>query len=167
MSTKLKRQRLAQEEAKKDQASWTSEHVAAEQSRVMQEKLAAAAEKAAREVAAAAKTEQDRTARIREALRALKSAGCKTTYQFFEEFFASTDREISKQATRLVHDHGAELLDLLHAKRPEIVERWALKVSLPVIAAEGQNLVNLLRPDLTKEFSSRLETWSLARGTRD
>ncbi|KAJ7806710.1 hypothetical protein B0H14DRAFT_2381776 [Mycena olivaceomarginata] len=164
MSTKLKRQRLAQEEAKKDQANWTSEHVAAEQSRVMQEKLAAAAaEKAAREVAAAAKTEQDRTARIREALRALKSAGCKTTYQFFEEFFASTDREISKQATRLVHDHGAELLDLLHAKRPEIVERWALKVSLPVIAAEGQNLADLLRPDLTKEFSSRLETWSLER----
>ncbi|KAJ7881269.1 hypothetical protein B0H14DRAFT_2565850 [Mycena olivaceomarginata] len=164
MSTKLKRQRLAQEEAKKDQASWTSEHVAAGQSRVMQEKLAAAAaEKAAREVAAAAKTEQDRTARIREALRALKSAGCKTTYQFFEEFFASTDREISKQATRLVHDHGAELLDLLHAKRPEIVERWALKVSLPVIAAEGQNLADLLRPDLTKEFSSRLETWSLER----
>jgi hypothetical protein len=63
----------------------------------MQEKLAAAAaEKVAREVAAAAKTEQDHTACIQEALRALKLSGCKTTYQFFEEFFVSTDHETSK-----------------------------------------------------------------------
>ncbi|KAJ7775887.1 hypothetical protein B0H14DRAFT_3588093 [Mycena olivaceomarginata] len=130
----------------------------------MQEKLAVAAEeKAAKQIAASLKADRERTARVQDALQALKTAGCKTTYQFFEEFFSSTDCEISKQATRLVHDHGTELLDLLHKKRPAIVERWALQVSLPVIATEGQSLVNLLRPDLTKEFSSRLETWSLDR----
>ncbi|KAJ6604933.1 hypothetical protein B0H10DRAFT_1731897, partial [Mycena sp. CBHHK59/15] len=32
---------------------------------------------------------------------------------------------------------------------------------LPVIAAEGTKLSDLLRPDSTKDFSSRLETWSL------
>ncbi|KAJ7798023.1 hypothetical protein B0H14DRAFT_3546309 [Mycena olivaceomarginata] len=164
ISIKVKRQRLAQKEAETEQASWTTELTAAEASRVMQEKLAAAAEeKAAKQIAASLKADRERTARVQDALQAFKTAGCKTTYQFFEEFFLSTDCEISKQATHLVHDHGTELLDLLHKKRPAIVERWALQVSLPVIATEGQSLVNLLRPDLTKEFSSRLETWSLDR----
>ncbi|KAJ7893681.1 hypothetical protein B0H14DRAFT_2559666 [Mycena olivaceomarginata] len=58
-------------------------------------------------------------------------------------------------------DHGVEFLDVLHVKRPALVEKWALKVSLPVIAAEGQRLSDLLRPDSTREFTSRLETWSL------
>ncbi|KAJ6530899.1 hypothetical protein B0H10DRAFT_1967806, partial [Mycena sp. CBHHK59/15] len=56
---------------------------------------------------------------------------------------------------------GTDLLDLLHVKQPELVEKWALKVSLPVIAAEGTKLSDLLRPDSTKDFSSRLETWLL------
>ncbi|KAJ7148219.1 hypothetical protein C8R46DRAFT_1167204 [Mycena filopes] len=164
ISIKLKRQRLSRQEAEDEQESWTAEQSAAEQSRVMQEKLAAAAaEKAAREAIAAAKAEQERTVRVQDALQALKNAGCKTTFQFFEEFFASTNPEISKRASRLVHDHGTELLDLLHSKQPQLVERWALKVSLPVIAAEGEALADLLRPDKTREFTSRLETWSLER----
>ncbi|KAJ6572357.1 hypothetical protein B0H10DRAFT_1740381, partial [Mycena sp. CBHHK59/15] len=135
---------------------------AAEESRVMQERLlVAAAEKESREVIAAVKADRERTARVHEALQSLKNAGCKSTYQFFEEFFGSTDRDISKHASRLLHDHGTDLLDLLHAKQPELVEKWALKVSLPVIAAEGTKLSDLLRPDSTKDFSSRLETWSL------
>ncbi|KAJ7875341.1 hypothetical protein B0H14DRAFT_3548964, partial [Mycena olivaceomarginata] len=135
MSIKVKRQRIAREEAERERETWTEEQSTAEQNR--------------------------RTARIQEALQALKNAGCKTTFQFFEEFFASTDPEISKRASRLVHDHGTELLDLLHQKQPALVEKWALKVSLPVIAAEGEALADLLRPDTTREFTSRLETWSL------
>ncbi|KAJ6566947.1 hypothetical protein B0H19DRAFT_1025508 [Mycena capillaripes] len=164
MSIKVKRQRLAKKAVTEEQEGWSPEQTAAEQSRIMQEKLAeAAAEKATRDIVAAVKADRERTARIQEALQALKKAGCKTTYQFFEEFFSSTDREISKQASRLMHDHGADLLDLLHAKRPEIVEKWALKVSLPVIAAEGAKLAAVLRPDPTKDFTSRLETWSLEK----
>jgi hypothetical protein len=115
----------------------------------------------AKEVAAVEKAHRERTARIQEALQALKNAGCKTTFQFFEEFFASTDPEISKHASHLVHDHGTELLDLLHQKQPALVEKSALKVSLPVIAAEGEALADLLRLETTREFTSRLETWSL------
>ncbi|KAJ7675769.1 hypothetical protein DFH06DRAFT_667960 [Mycena polygramma] len=164
MSTKVKRQRLDKKAVAKEQESWTPEQTAAEQSRIMQQKLAeVAVEKAARDAAAAAKADRERTVRVQEALRALKKAGCQSTYQFFDDFFSSTDSEISKQASRLMHDHGTDLLDLLHAKRPAIVERWALKVSLPVIAAEGANLVAALSPDPTKTFTSRLETWSLEK----
>ncbi|KAJ6620918.1 hypothetical protein B0H10DRAFT_2355253 [Mycena sp. CBHHK59/15] len=158
MSIKVKRRRIAQ----KEQKTWTPAQSAAEESRVMQERLlVAAAEKESREVIAAVKADRERTARVHEALQSLKNAGCKSTYQFFEEFFGSTDRDISKHASGLLHDHGTDLLDLLHAKQPELVEKWALKVSLPVIAAEGTKLSDLLRPDSTKDFSSRLETWSL------
>ncbi|KAJ6610952.1 hypothetical protein B0H10DRAFT_2165950 [Mycena sp. CBHHK59/15] len=158
MSIKVKRRRIAQ----KEQKTWTPAQSAAEESRVMQERLlVAAAEKESREVIAAVKADRERTARVHEALQSLKNAGCKSTYQFFEEFFGSTDRDISKHASRLLHDHGTDLLDLLHVKQPELVEKWALKVSLPVIAAEGTKLSDLLRPDSTKDFSSRLETWSL------
>jgi hypothetical protein len=80
-----------------------------------------------------------------------------------EDFFTSTDREISRQASHLMGEHGDNLLNLIHAKRPEVVEKWALKVSLPIIAAEGKALSDLLRPDRTKTFSSRLETWSLEK----
>ncbi|KAJ7211651.1 hypothetical protein GGX14DRAFT_362380 [Mycena pura] len=164
MSIKVKRRRVAQETENRERESWTEEQTATERNRVLQEKLAAAAaEKAAKEAVAAEKADRERAARIQEALRALKHAGCKTTFQFFEEFFASTDPEISKRASRLVHDHGTELLNLLHAKQPALVERWALRVSIPVIAAEGQALADLLRPDTTRDFTSRLETWSLER----
>ncbi|KAJ7117026.1 hypothetical protein C8R44DRAFT_627043 [Mycena epipterygia] len=130
----------------------------------MQKKLAeAAAEKVARDAAAAGKAERQRTDRVQAALQAVKDAGCKSTYQFFEDFFTSTDRETSRQASRLMSEHGTDLLDLLHAKRPELVEKWALKVALPVIAAEGERLSALLRPDHTKSFTSRLETWSLEK----
>ncbi|KAJ7466342.1 hypothetical protein FB451DRAFT_1040886 [Mycena latifolia] len=157
-SIRVKRRRLAE----KDKETWTPEQNAAEESRIMQERLVqAAAEKAARDAAAVAKAERERTERVQQALKALKDAGCKSTYQFFEDFFASTDREVSRQASRFMTEHGTDLLDLLHAKRPEIVEKWALKVSLPVIAAEGQKLSDLLRPDRSTSFSSRLETWSL------
>ncbi|KAJ6620910.1 hypothetical protein B0H10DRAFT_2215651 [Mycena sp. CBHHK59/15] len=125
----------------------------------MQEKFVAAAEE---KVAAEEQSQQERTARVKEALGGHKKASCKSTYQFFEEFFGSTDRDISKHASRLMHDHGTDLLDLLHAKRPELVEKWALKISLPVIAAEGARLAAALRPDPEKSYTSRLETWSLA-----
>ncbi|KAJ7457913.1 hypothetical protein B0H11DRAFT_2243123 [Mycena galericulata] len=158
MSIKVKRRR----QAKKEAESWTPEQIAAEESRIMQERLAvAAAEKLAEEVAAAETAERGRTVRVQEALQALKKAGYKSAYQFFEEFFSSTDRDISKHSSRLLNDHGIDLLDLLRAKQPELVEAWALKVSLPVIAAEGRRLSELLRPDATREFTSRLETWSL------
>ncbi|KAJ6610249.1 hypothetical protein B0H10DRAFT_1953961 [Mycena sp. CBHHK59/15] len=127
MSIKVKRRRIAQ----KEQKTWTPAQSAAEESRVMQERLlVAAAEKESREVIAAVKADRERTARVHEALQSLKNAGCKSTYQFFEEFFGSTDRDISKHASRLLHDHGTDLLDLLHAKQPELVEKWALKPSM-------------------------------------
>ncbi|KAJ7442936.1 hypothetical protein B0H11DRAFT_2162974 [Mycena galericulata] len=149
MSIKVKRRR----QAKKEAESWTPEQIAAEESRIMQERLAvAAAEKLAEEVAAAETAEKERTVRVQEALQALKKAGYKSAYQFFEEFFSSTDRDISKHSSRLLNDHGIDLLDLLCAKQPELVEAWALK---------GRRLSELLRPDSTREFTSRLETWSL------
>ncbi|KAJ7190563.1 hypothetical protein GGX14DRAFT_407901 [Mycena pura] len=123
MSIKVMRRRVAQETENGERESWTEEQTAAERNRVLQEKLAtAAAEKAAKEAVAAEKADRERTARIQGALRALKDAGCKTTliFQFFEEFFASTDLEISKRASRLVHDHGTELLGLLHAILAEL-----------------------------------------------
>ncbi|KAJ7706671.1 hypothetical protein B0H17DRAFT_1287236 [Mycena rosella] len=157
-SVKTKQRREA--EAKKEE--WTPEQTAVEQSRIMQQKLAeAAAEKSARDAEAADRVEEARTVRVREALQKLKEAGCSSTYGFFEDFFASTDREISRQASRLMGEHGTDLLDLLHAKRPDVVEKWALRVSLPVIAAEGEKLSTLLRPDHTQSFTSRLETWSV------
>ncbi|KAJ7195840.1 hypothetical protein GGX14DRAFT_320515, partial [Mycena pura] len=131
-------------------------------SQIMQEQLAeAAAEKAAAEQAEREATEQWRTNRIQESLQGLKAAGCGTVYCFFEDFFASTDRETSRQASKLMNDHGEALLDLLYAKRPDVVTKWALKTSFPVIAAEGKKLAAVLRPDRTQSFTSRLETWSL------
>ncbi|KAJ7845620.1 hypothetical protein B0H14DRAFT_3139021 [Mycena olivaceomarginata] len=130
-SIHVKRRRLAE----KEQESWTKGETAAEASRRMQEELVeAAAEKAQREEVAAAKAERERTTRVRQALQALKDTGATSTYQFFEDFFSSTDREISRQA---MGEHGDDLLDLLHAKRPKLVEKWALKVSLPVIGASN------------------------------
>ncbi|KAJ6612996.1 hypothetical protein B0H10DRAFT_1806360 [Mycena sp. CBHHK59/15] len=157
-SIRTKRKRKAE----KEEEFWTPERTAAEETRAMQEKLAeAAAEKVARDAAAADKAEEARTVRVRAALQKLKDAGCTTTYQFFEDFFASTNREVSRQASQLMGAHGADLLDLLHAKRPDDVAPWALKVSLPVIAAEGEKLADLLHPDHSQSFKSRLETWSL------
>ncbi|KAJ6556720.1 hypothetical protein B0H10DRAFT_2241138 [Mycena sp. CBHHK59/15] len=90
MSIKVKRRRIAQ----KEQKTWTPAQSAAEESRVMQERLlVAAAEKESREVIAAVKADRERTARVHEALQSLKNAGCKSTYQFFEEFFGSTDSQ--------------------------------------------------------------------------
>ncbi|KAJ6603587.1 hypothetical protein DFH09DRAFT_1068738 [Mycena vulgaris] len=105
----------------------------ADASRILQEQLAAAAaEKVAEEKAAREAVETQRTIRVQQALHGLKEAGCGTVYQFFEDFFASTDRETSRQASKLMNDHGEALLDLLQAKRPEVVERWALKTSSKV-----------------------------------
>ncbi|KAJ7670473.1 hypothetical protein B0H17DRAFT_1162154 [Mycena rosella] len=131
----------------------------------MQQRLAeAAAEKVAKDLKEAKEqAEDERKVRIRASLEALKKAGCTSTYQFFEDFFATTDREISRQASCLLNDHGADFLDLLHAKRPDVVERWALKTSLPVIAAEGKRLSDLLRPDPAETYTSRLKTWSLKK----
>ncbi|KAJ6465253.1 hypothetical protein DFH09DRAFT_1346413 [Mycena vulgaris] len=137
-------------------------HSVADASRILQEQLAAAAaEKFAEEKAAREAVESQRTIRVQQALHGLKEAGCGTVYQFFEDFFASTDRETSRQASKLMNDHGEALLDLLQAKPPEVVERWALKTSSIVIAAEGKKLGDLLRPDRSRTFTSRLETWSL------
>ncbi|KAJ7645865.1 hypothetical protein B0H17DRAFT_1163827 [Mycena rosella] len=130
----------------------------------MQQRLAeAAAEKAAKDLKEEKERAEDkRKVRIRASLEALKKAGCTSTYQFFEDFFATTDREISRQASRLLNDHGADFLDLLHAKRLDVIERWALKTSLPVIA-EGKRLSDLLRPDPAETYTSRLKTWSLEK----
>lgn len=124
---------------RKEELENTAEEIAA-QSRVMQQKLTeAAAEKAAADLKRAEEqAEEARRVRIYASLEALKNAGCTSTYQFFEDFFASTDREISRQASRLLNDHGTDFLDLMNAKRPDVVERWALKTSLPIIAAEGK-----------------------------
>ncbi|KAJ7107206.1 hypothetical protein C8R43DRAFT_1140303 [Mycena crocata] len=124
-SVKAKRRKMAQ----KEEESWTPEQTAAEGSRRMQDKLAeAAAEKATREQAAADRAERERTQRVHNALAKLKEAGCSSTYQFFEDFFSSTDREISRQASRLMGDNGEDLLDLIStspsttAAAPGIIE---------------------------------------------
>ncbi|KAJ6608162.1 hypothetical protein B0H10DRAFT_2303514, partial [Mycena sp. CBHHK59/15] len=155
-SVKNNRRKLAEEEAQQR----TQEEIA-EASRLMQQRLADAAADKAAEIERQAETE--RKDRIHTSLEALKNAGCTSTYQFFEDFFSSTDREISRQASRLLSDHGTDFLDLLHAKRPDVVLKWALKTSLPVIAAEGKNLAELLRPDVAQTYTSRLKTWSLEK----
>ncbi|KAJ6622442.1 hypothetical protein B0H10DRAFT_2341405 [Mycena sp. CBHHK59/15] len=155
-SVKNNRRKLAEEEAQQR----TQEEIA-EASRLMQQRLADAAADKAAEIERQAETE--RKDRIHASLEALKNAGCTSTYQFFEDFFSSTDREISRQASRLLSDHGTDFLDLLHAKRPDVVLKWALKTSLPVIAAEGKNLAELLRPDVAQTYTSRLKTWSLEK----
>ncbi|KAJ7765459.1 hypothetical protein DFH07DRAFT_955700 [Mycena maculata] len=80
-----------------------------------------------------------------------------------EEEAQHTDQEISRQASRLLSDHGTDFLDLLHAKRPDVLLKWALKTSLPVIAAKGKNPAELLRPDVAQTYTSRLKTWSLEK----
>ncbi|KAJ7450876.1 hypothetical protein FB451DRAFT_1146240 [Mycena latifolia] len=159
-SIKTKRRKTANEEAQQR----TQEEIA-EESRLMQQRLAEAAkEKAENDLKEAAqRADAERQVRILASLEALRNAGCTSTYQFFEDFFASTNREISRQASRLLSDHGSDLLDLMHAKRPDVVERWALKTSLPVIAAEGKKLTDLLRPDAAQTYTSRLKTWSLEK----
>ncbi|KAJ7429717.1 hypothetical protein FB451DRAFT_950329, partial [Mycena latifolia] len=159
-SIKTKRRKMANEEAQQR----TQEEIV-EESRLMQQRLAEAAkEKAENDLKEAAqRADAERQVRILASLEALRNAGCTSTYQFFEDFFASTNREISRQASRLLSDHGSDLLDLMHAKRPDVVERWALKTSLPVIAAEGKKLADLLRPDAAQTYTSRLKTWSLEK----
>ncbi|KII90070.1 hypothetical protein PLICRDRAFT_108798 [Plicaturopsis crispa FD-325 SS-3] len=109
-------------------------------------------------------SEQDRAERnrrVKAGLNALKDAGCDTTFQFFSDFFTASDQHVSRQSSRLVLDHGVELIELMRKKQPDIVMKWALKVSVEEIAKEGKRLTDAMRPSQQAKLTARLEDWNL------
>jgi hypothetical protein len=101
------------------------------------------------------------TERIRHALDGIAEAGYGSLHEFLGELFTTTDQQQSAQVSRMLVSHGRDVLDKMRAKRPDILNGWAIEVTGDILAEEGKKLASYLRPAQGRAVSDILENFSL------
>jgi hypothetical protein len=79
----------------------------------------------------------------------------------------NTEKSISKYDTacvlRMLGQHGEAILNSIHARQPDLVEKWAVDVSGEILAEEGRQLAKYLQPGENQTMSELLVQFSLER----
>jgi hypothetical protein len=101
------------------------------------------------------------TERVRNALNGITEAGYGSLHAFLGELFTTTDQQQSAQVSRMLGSHGQDILDKMRAKRPDVLNEWAIEVTGDIIAEEGKKLAAYLRPAQGCAVSDVLENFSL------
>ncbi|KAJ7692638.1 hypothetical protein B0H14DRAFT_2419764, partial [Mycena olivaceomarginata] len=110
-----------------------------------------------------AQRKAEATYRITQVLGAAKAAGYRTLHEFLSELITTKDQHQSSQVSQMLIFHGHELLDLIRKRQPEMVSQWISKAAGGVLAEEGTQLAQLLRPPQGQSVTATLQSFSLER----
>ncbi|KAJ7064171.1 hypothetical protein C8F01DRAFT_984216 [Mycena amicta] len=101
------------------------------------------------------------TKKLAIAVEALKENGFSTVFGFMDAFVGATDQQQKAAATRLINDHGLELLEHLHGRRPELVNDWINGVQAEMLEKEVKKLAETLRLQYGERVTSILHDASI------
>jgi predicted thioredoxin/glutaredoxin len=83
---------------------------------------------------------------VEQVLSSITAAGYETLYGFMEELLNTRDQHISSRVSKMLGQHGEEILNNIRARQPDLVTQWAVNISGEILAEEGQRLANYLHP---------------------
>ncbi|PPR00907.1 hypothetical protein CVT26_015517 [Gymnopilus dilepis] len=110
--------------------------------------------------------EEAKEAEAAERLRRMEAArvevGYPTLFAFLSDLLSTKDRAMSSQVSQMISHHGNDLLDSLHARRPEEIDKWMAKRLKTLLMKEGLELEQVLQPDRTKDVTLVLEQFSVS-----
>jgi hypothetical protein len=104
---------------------------------------------------------EEATACVAQVLRSVSVAGYDSLYSFLHELMNTKDRGQSSQVSQLLIAHGDELLDSICAQQPSMTHTWVRKASGELLAEEGKQLAQLLRPPHGQPVTHILSNFSL------
>nr|GAT48060.1 predicted protein [Mycena chlorophos] len=102
-----------------------------------------------------------KTQMLEDAIRGVKSAGFDTMYQFLDSLFGATDRQQKAATTRLVNEHGVEILNHLNERRPELVADWMAAANKKILEQEVKVLAENLRPNYGERVMDTLQAFAV------
>lgn len=85
--------------------------------------------------------------RLEQVLGMVKEVGYKSLNAFMNDLFTSDDRKISSQVSRMLNDHGDEILDNIRNKQVRISDEWIARNISVTLEKEGLCLVDAMRPE--------------------
>ncbi|KAJ7054575.1 hypothetical protein C8F01DRAFT_995323 [Mycena amicta] len=91
----------------------------------------------------------------------LKENGFSTVFEFIDAYFGATEQQQKAAATRLINDHGIEILEHLHGRRPQLVDDWINSVQSAKLEKEVKKLAETLRPQYGDRVSTLLHDFSI------
>jgi hypothetical protein len=105
----------------------------------------------------------DAKSRVEAVLGSMTAAGYNSLYDFVDELLTIRDQQISSRVSKMLGQHGEAILNNFCARQPDLVQQWALNVSGEILAEEGQQLADYLKPGETQTTSDLLQQFSLER----
>jgi hypothetical protein len=109
------------------------------------------------------KERADAKSRVERMLSSITAAGYETLYSFVDELLNVRDQQISSRVSKMLGQHGEDILNMIRSRQPDLVTRWAVGISGEVLAQEGQQLADYLRPGENQSTSQLLLQFSLER----
>ena len=113
--------------------------------------------------AAAILTRTASKARVKHVLGSITSAGYQSLYDFVDKLLNVRDQQLSSRVSRMLGQHGEEILNSMRARQPGLVKKWAVDVSGEILAEEGHRLAKYLQPGENQTTSELLVQFSLER----
>jgi hypothetical protein len=83
-------------------------------------------------------------ARVEKVLSSITDVGYESLYDFVDKLPNSCDQQISACVLRMLGQHGEDILNSIHARKPDLAIQWVVNVSGKILAQEGQKLMNYL-----------------------
>ncbi|KAL1686720.1 hypothetical protein GGG16DRAFT_63723 [Schizophyllum commune] len=124
----------------------------------------------ARSAAREAKLEsarEDQDFRVKGALQALREDasqdghGFGTFHGFLAAVFSSKDQTVSSTWSRYCRNHGAEMMDQVRSRAPEVANDWMMSRLLPVIQKEGRRIKEIMSHGRDLPLIQLVEEFSL------
>ena len=126
----------------------------------------AAAEQRAHQQIQAKEREADleksqKISQLNRALQSIRGAGFTTLHSFLDALMSTDDPARSSQVTKMIDNHGVQLLESFRRRRPEIMNDWALSTTRKLISKESDVLAQCFRPEPGTSMTDILQQFSL------
>ena len=126
----------------------------------------AAAEQRAHQQIQAKEREADleksqKISQLNRALQSIRGAGFTTLHSFLDALMSTDDPARSSQVTKMIDNHGVQLLESFRRRRPKIMNDWALSTTRKLISKESDVLAQCFRPEPGTSMTDILQQFSL------
>jgi len=101
--------------------------------------------------------------RVEKVLGSVTAAGYGSLFAFMDELLNIRDQQLSAQVSRMLGQHGEDILNSIRVRQPNLVNQWAIETSGEILAQEGKKLADFLRPTQGTKVSEVLKMFSLER----
>ena len=102
------------------------------------------------------------TRRLEASIQHMKDQGYNTLFSFMSSLLQTKDRNLSSQVSRLLSDHGSELVSMMETRNPHLLDKRMTEKFRALLTTEARALTQLLQPERRGNISVALTSFSLS-----